>query len=246
MASGAPDWQTVVTLVAPSLTHGAPDWQRTIVGPGGTPVGGGGIPLANEQGTNGSAASTYPDPHAYTSGQYVDTVTVKSPGLIPSLITYALETDSELRAVLSSDGMYFGDGSTTLKSSSGNLYGFQGFVQNSPSTNVNMRINGNPQGLSGPSSSTCYVVVGDGGGNLGTLSTSGTIGVAYVSTALLLGNPAQVGGGYLLMGSGSPQGVYSANTGDIFFRTDGGVGTTVYRCTTGAATVAGTTWTAIL
>jgi hypothetical protein len=40
VASGAPDWERVVTLVAPSMTHGAPDWERTVVGPGGTTVGG--------------------------------------------------------------------------------------------------------------------------------------------------------------------------------------------------------------
>ena len=40
MASGAPDYQRVFTLVPPSMTHGAPDWQRTAVGPGGAPVSG--------------------------------------------------------------------------------------------------------------------------------------------------------------------------------------------------------------
>ncbi len=40
MASGAPDWQKVFTLVAPSMTHGAPDWERTAVGPSGTVIGG--------------------------------------------------------------------------------------------------------------------------------------------------------------------------------------------------------------
>lgn len=38
MASGAPDYQRVFTLVPPSMTHGAPDWQETAVGPGGEPV----------------------------------------------------------------------------------------------------------------------------------------------------------------------------------------------------------------
>jgi hypothetical protein len=38
MASGAPDWQKVFTLVPPSMTHGAPDWQRTAVGPSGEPI----------------------------------------------------------------------------------------------------------------------------------------------------------------------------------------------------------------
>jgi len=41
MASGASDWQTVFTLVAPSLTHGAPDWQRTAVAPSGAPLASG-------------------------------------------------------------------------------------------------------------------------------------------------------------------------------------------------------------
>lgn len=41
MASGAPDWQRIVSIV-PSMTAGAPDWERVVVGAGGTPIGGGG------------------------------------------------------------------------------------------------------------------------------------------------------------------------------------------------------------
>jgi hypothetical protein len=37
--SDAPDWQKVVTLVASPMSD-SPDWQTTVVGPGGTPVGG--------------------------------------------------------------------------------------------------------------------------------------------------------------------------------------------------------------
>lgn len=40
MASGAPDWQTVITLIEPMAGVGAPDWERTVVGPGGTPIAG--------------------------------------------------------------------------------------------------------------------------------------------------------------------------------------------------------------
>jgi hypothetical protein len=45
VVSGAPDWERVFTLVAPSMTHGAPDWERTAVGPSGAPIGGGITPL---------------------------------------------------------------------------------------------------------------------------------------------------------------------------------------------------------
>jgi len=45
MSSGAPDYQRVFTLVAPSMTHGAPDWQETAVGPSGAPIAGGITPL---------------------------------------------------------------------------------------------------------------------------------------------------------------------------------------------------------
>ena len=37
MATGAPDWQKVVTVEA-SLTAGAPDWERVVVGAGGVPI----------------------------------------------------------------------------------------------------------------------------------------------------------------------------------------------------------------
>jgi len=37
VATGAPDWQKVVTIKT-SVTAGAPDWERVVVGPGGTPV----------------------------------------------------------------------------------------------------------------------------------------------------------------------------------------------------------------
>ena len=40
MATGAPDWQKVVTIET-SVTAGAPDWERVVVGPGGVPVAGG-------------------------------------------------------------------------------------------------------------------------------------------------------------------------------------------------------------
>ena len=41
MPTGAPDWQTVVSIV-PSVTAGAPDWEKVVVGPGGVPISGGG------------------------------------------------------------------------------------------------------------------------------------------------------------------------------------------------------------
>jgi len=42
MANDAPDWQRVVNITAgPALTD-APDWEKVVVGPGGSPVGGGG------------------------------------------------------------------------------------------------------------------------------------------------------------------------------------------------------------
>lgn len=55
MASGAPDWERVFTLVPPSMTHGAPDWERTAVGPGGAPVSGI-TPLGNAPGAGGPLA----------------------------------------------------------------------------------------------------------------------------------------------------------------------------------------------
>ena len=43
-ATDAPDWQRVVTTVtAAGDVPDAPDWQRIVVGPGGKPVGGGGL-----------------------------------------------------------------------------------------------------------------------------------------------------------------------------------------------------------
>lgn len=39
----APDWQHIVTLSTGPVSD-SPDWQTTVVGPGGTPVGGGGPP----------------------------------------------------------------------------------------------------------------------------------------------------------------------------------------------------------
>lgn len=87
MASGAPDWQTVVTLVAPSLTHGAPDWERTIVGPGGTPIGGGlslvgyghvasGSPVALN-GSSGTTILTVSGLTANTNYLFVQFITIK-------------------------------------------------------------------------------------------------------------------------------------------------------------------------
>lgn len=44
MASGAPDWERIVTIVADvEMGVGAPDWVRIVVGPGGVPIGGGGL-----------------------------------------------------------------------------------------------------------------------------------------------------------------------------------------------------------
>lgn len=44
----APDWERIVTTVqAAGDVPDAPDWQRLVVGPGGTPVGGGGGVLAD-------------------------------------------------------------------------------------------------------------------------------------------------------------------------------------------------------
>lgn len=57
MATGAPDWQRVVSIV-PSMTAGAPDWERVVVGPGGTPIGGGG--------TTGFGRAHSPGPTTFT------------------------------------------------------------------------------------------------------------------------------------------------------------------------------------
>jgi len=40
VATDAPDWQKVVTLISGGSMSDAPDWQRTVTGPGATPVGG--------------------------------------------------------------------------------------------------------------------------------------------------------------------------------------------------------------
>ena len=40
MASDAPDWQRVVTLISGGSVSDAPDWQRTVTGPGAASVGG--------------------------------------------------------------------------------------------------------------------------------------------------------------------------------------------------------------
>lgn len=65
MASGAPDYQEVFTLVAPVVGSGAPDWELTAVGPGGVPIGGGFslvsyeyVPAASPVALNGSSSTT--------------------------------------------------------------------------------------------------------------------------------------------------------------------------------------------
>lgn len=55
MASGAPDWQRIVTVEAEvEMGKGAPDWERIVVGAGGTPIGASGLSVL------GSATFTEP------------------------------------------------------------------------------------------------------------------------------------------------------------------------------------------
>ena len=59
MPTGAPDWQTVVSIV-PSVTAGAPDWEKVVVGPGGVPISGGGAEPGISAADFGYAGWTFP------------------------------------------------------------------------------------------------------------------------------------------------------------------------------------------
>jgi hypothetical protein len=70
-------------------------------------------------------------------------------------------------------------------------------------------------------------------------------GYIQPGTSTTAGSPGTILGAKIYSGTGTPTLVVVGVLGDIFIRTDGGVGTTIYRCTTGGAAGAAV-WTAIL
>jgi len=89
------------------------------------------------------------------------------------------------------------------------------------------------RGLAGPSDTEVFTVKGSGNVGIGTTTPTEKLEVA--------GN-IKVGSATIRSGTGSPQGVVVGRVGDLFLRTDGGAGSTLYVKESGSGTATG--WTA--
>ena len=84
-----------------------------------------------------------------------------------------------------------------------------------------------PKGVAGATSDTVYVANGAGSGTWSKLPLDAA-DVTEFDSRYALASELDTLSSFLFRGSGSPEGVVTANIGSVFLRTDGSTNTTLY------------------